>query len=110
MWRALLLPLLLVVSSHDRLEIRVTPHTPMAGDSIRLTCRVEPNDANRWLVLGLVDYRTSGVQLDGAQAAITHTVTYDHVPCVDTAYCLLYENTGRQIQRVETVEVAGCDR
>lgn len=72
------------------LTITVSPRVVMAGGSIRVTCRVVRDQANRWLDIGVVGYRASGEQLDGADAFVTHDLTVDHVPCdVSLAFCRL---------------------
>jgi hypothetical protein len=89
------------------LTIAVSPLIVPAGSSLRVTCRVVRDPANRWLDMGVVDYRVSGEQLDGASALVTHEMTIAHVPCeAAVAFCRL--GAPRSALATMTFEVAGC--
>lgn len=91
----------------------VSIHAPaviMAGSSVRIACQVPRQADNRWLEIALVPYRSSGVQLDGDQAPITHEVIYEHVPCAVTEADCILSTTTRKHYATQTVLIAGCDQ
>ncbi len=89
------------------LTITVVPRVVMVGGSIRVTCRVVRNPDNRWLDLGVEDYRASGDQLAGDDALVEHRLDVLHVPCTaSVAFCRLIAQ--KPLVVTQTFEVAGC--
>jgi hypothetical protein len=80
-----------------RFSIHVSPATLLEGGSVRVRCRVPPDEANRRLQIALEGYRYSEVPLAGSGGPITTEVTYDHVPCdVEQASCTVLTAMGAQ--------------
>lgn len=93
-----------------RVSIKVTPQTVMAGGTIRVTCTVPRDPANRMLEVGLYPVQSSQRQLDGADARVTWEFYFDHVPCTaERAVCLLHAQGKGDVFQEATVLVAGCD-
>ena len=86
-----------------RISIDVTPAVLFEGAAVRITCRVEPDANNRYLEWGLNDYRSSRVELEGADARRTHEWVITRVPCdPGAAFCRLRrvdEHDGEQVSR-----------
>lgn len=99
--------LLLLFSSG--LSIRITPRIVFLGGAVRLTCKVPPNNNNRWLDAILPGYRSSGQQLEGADAKITYEFLFEHIPCiVDEGVCAVTDNMGDTQYARLPLQVAGC--
>lgn len=90
--------------------IRVSPMVLFEGGAVRLMCRVLPAAANRFLEWGLSDYRNSRVELDGADAPITHEWTIERVPCdPGPAFCRVVREGGDSTLVTASLQVA-CNR
>lgn len=108
--RTALLILLLTLTAPGRVYIATMPLVMQVGDSVRITCTVPKHPDNRWLKIGMDNYRTSTVQLDGDTAAITHVFLVSHVPC-DTpiAVCVVEDNLGKTFTASRELVIAGCE-
>lgn len=99
-----------VPSEAQRVVAKVYPSVVMAGQSVKVTCTVEPNAANRWLTMGVANYRWQGRQLEGEDAAITHQQTWDRVPCDSgPAFCLVQDANRKQHAAEADLLVVGCE-
>ncbi len=75
------------------LVILLTPLVLLPGGTLRLTCTVPREAANRRLSYGVIDYSASERVLDGARAAMTWQVWIPHVPAGSgLAYCAVTNN------------------
>jgi hypothetical protein len=91
-------------------EIRVLPHALIAGASMRVTCRVQPDEANRWLKFGIEGYTQSEYMLEGRESKITYERVFDHIPCgTGLPFCELIREDGRRVRVTEQVAVVGCE-
>lgn len=103
------LAVLLILQATPRIAIRVNPTVLLEGGAVRLTCRVARHPDNRWLALGLANYRESRLDLDGEAAPVTHVVLYEHVPCgTGEAYCAVGHVRGVPLVARHPLLVAGC--
>jgi hypothetical protein len=67
----------------EGLQLTVNPKFAHTPGSFRATALVEPDAENRWLRLSAESreyYRSSTVQLDGAQAARRHVMLFERLP------------------------------
>ena len=67
----------------DQLQLTVNPKFSHHPGSFRATALVEPDAENRWLMLSAESreyYRSSTVQLDGADAARRHVMLFEGLP------------------------------
>lgn len=104
-----LLIFLAFLSSPPRVSITVTPAAVLVNETLRLVCTVPRHPDNRWLTMGIPGYRTSGGDLDGEAAPITHTMFVTHVPCeVDEVVCEVTDALGRTYRAARPITVAGC--
>lgn len=102
--------LTLMLVSPDRLRTTLDKTVVMSGGSLRLTCHVPTNPANRRLAYGVLDFSVSERMLDGEHALVTWSTEYKHIPCgLDTAYCLVLSQAGSWTRDVVHFEVAGCN-
>lgn len=91
-------------------RISIYPQVLFAGGALRLRCSVPPAPANRWLDFGVQDYRTSGEELDGEKAVVTHETIIDHIPCnVGPAFCAVTDANGKVRTVTAAYEMAGCE-
>ena len=70
-------------SANDRLQLTVNPKFSHNPGSFRATALVEPDGENRWLMLSAESreyYRSSKVQLEGAEAARRHVMLFEGLP------------------------------
>lgn len=91
-----------------RVTLGSLPGVMMGGGTLVVRCRVPKDPANRLLILGLADIRTSYVELEGERAATQHELIVQHVPCGEVvAYCALIQRTDkdRQYSDSRSVEV-----
>ena len=96
-------------TSPERLSIRISNPLLEAGHSEQVTCRVPPDARNRWLEIGIEDYRSSGIQLEGERAPITHQVLFLRVPCeAGAAYCTLSRNDSTSEKVLAKILISGC--
>jgi hypothetical protein len=107
--RNVFLALVLSLTASGRVYIATMPSVMQAGDNVRLTCTVPKHPDNRWLTIGISGYRTSTFQLDGEDAAITHTFIVQHVSC-DTpiAVCQVKDNLGKTYEATRELGMIGC--
>lgn len=101
--------LVLVLLNHARVEVRVNPAVLQQGDTVRVTCRVDPHPDNRWLTMGITGYRETGVQIDGERGPITTELFYAHVPCSTDVFCRVLDNAGRSFEAHTRLLVADCE-
>jgi hypothetical protein len=93
---------LTAVLAAPRVTIRVRPAVLFEGGAIRLTCRVPQDAANRALEWGLEGYRYSRVELDGADAVITHEWVIERVPCdAGPAFCRVMPGGDLAVQEIQ---------
>lgn len=93
----------------DKLRIRLNPRVVFRGQTIHLTCRVEPHKDNRYLEWGVDFYRQSRDPLDGADAKITHERFIDGIPCnVGKPFCRLIR-TNEEVLLTAELTVSGCE-
>lgn len=93
-----------------RVSIAVLPSVLMPGDAIRVTCTVPKHPDNRRLLIALPGYSSSDRPIDGSDAAITHRMIFQHVPCdVELAACVVVDNLGKEYPATTQIRVAGCD-
>ena len=98
-WLVFVLPL--TISVYGRI-------VPKGGD-VRVTCRVQPHPDNRWLDMGVTNYRVSGRQLDGASAPITYEAWFTRIPCeAEAAFCAVVDSRGRVRMVRQSLTVVGC--
>lgn len=99
-------------SETDPLRLAVTPKFSQTG-SFRAIAVVEPDAQNRWLVLCAESreyYRSSTIQLHGAQAARRHEMFFDRLPAGKYVMRAQVERAnGEQIVR-DSVVTAGTIR
>lgn len=106
---ALLLSGILLAATEPRVSIRMNPLVLMAGSAARVTCKVPRDERNRGVTIGIADYRSSYVQIDGLDGAITHQVLFEHIPCdAEEAYCDLEDKFHGHTQARQGFQVAGC--
>lgn len=99
-----------ISAANPRIAIKVSPQVVAAGGTIRVTCTVPRDAANRMLEVGLYPVQSSQRQLDGADARVTWEFYFDHVPCAaERAVCLLHAQGKGDAFQEATVLVAGCD-
>lgn len=104
------LTVVLVLSAPTRISIAVLPTVLQVGGTVRITCTVPHHPDNRWLTIGIPSYRTSGGDLDGEAAPVTHTMYVDHMPCdVDEAVCEVTDALGKTYRAARPLIVAGCN-
>lgn len=85
------------------------PRTILAGGTLRLTCSVPRDPDHRWLEMGIEGLRTSGGDLEGDRAAVTHVMLIDHVPCGSSeAFCRVESALGKPERAVSGFTVGGC--
>ena len=88
--------------------IRVSPSGLFAGQTITITCVIQPHPDNRILRIGLVNASDSEVSIDFRK---TYTRQVKHVPCeAQAAYCQLIQADGKVKEVATRITVLGCDR
>lgn len=93
----------------DGLRATAYPRTILAGGTVRLTCSVPRDPDHRWLEMGIEGLRTSGGDLEGERAAITHVMLVDHVPCgTSEAFCRVDGAIHQPERAVAAFLVGGC--
>lgn len=98
-----------LLAAGDGLRADVSPHVVLAGGTVRLTCSVPRDPDHRWLEMGIEGYRTSGGDLEGERAAVTHTMYIDHMPCgTEEAFCRVDGAVKKPERAVALFQVAGC--
>ena len=102
-----------VPSASDPLQLAVNPRISHNPGSFRATALVEPDRENRWLMLSAESreyYRSSTVQLDGAEAARRHVMFFQGLPAGTYLIQARVERAdGEQIVRERAV-IVGTDR
>mgnify|MGYP001564618949 CR=1 FL=1 len=99
----------LTASTGDLVRISTSGPIVSAGYSFRVRCSVSRQAENRWLEAGIEAYTSSGVQLDGEYAPVTHEFWFGHIPCdVRQAYCWVRRNDSREAIVKAPVRVVGC--
>lgn len=107
---AVILIPLVGLSAAERLNIHLSAPILDAGHSEEVVCRVPSDTRNRWLELGIDNYASSGVQLEGEDAAISHRMLFKSLPCgVTGAYCHMSRNDGSSDTVHAQIIVSGCD-
>lgn len=92
-------------------EIRLNPRALIVGGALRVTCRVQPDEANRRLNFGIENYRDSEYMLEGRESKITFERLFEHVPCdTEKAYCQVIRADGKIVRVTEEFHVVGCDQ
>lgn len=108
MLRILVIALVVGLQQGNWLTLKVTPRAILAGDAVRLECRVSRHPDNRVVELGIVGVRSSAKTLDGDRAPVLHELVVEHIPCEGTeAYCALQRTSGSRLVKVEIL--VGCD-
>lgn len=108
--RHAVLAAVLAFSAPTRVSIAVLPTVLQVGGTVRITCTVPHHPDNRWLTIGIPGYRTSGGDLDGASAPVTHTMYVEHVPCeAEEVVCEVTDALGKVYRAARPLVVAGCD-
>ncbi len=93
-----------------RVSIRVSSRQVMAGQAMRVQCRVPRDADNRLLEASLSNYQISQRPLEGEQAAVTHDFLFDHIPCVvDVASCAVRAVNHKDAIASVSIQVAGCE-
>ncbi len=106
----LLLSGILLAGIDPRVTIRVNPRVIMAGAAAWVTCKVPRDARNRGLTVGIADYRSSWVQIDGEAGPATSQILFERIPCgVGDAYCDLIDNQGTHAGARQPLEIAGCE-
>ena len=101
--------LTLPISASDRVRISTSGPIVSAGYDFRVRCSVPRQTENRWLEAGIEAYRSSGVQLEGEYAPVTHEFWFHLVPCdAGRAYCWLKRNDSKEAIAYAPVRVVGC--
>lgn len=96
--------------SSPRVSIRAYPRALFAGGAVRVTCKVPKDATNRGLTVGIRNYRSSFVQLDGEAAPITTEITYERVPCDgEEVFCTLVDNQPKEYTVTASLIINGCD-
>lgn len=76
---------------------------------MRVRCTVPRDPVNRWLDYGIDGYATSGRQLDGDQARVTHEYVFTHIPCeAGPAFCSLRDARGHTRRATMSFTILGC--
>jgi hypothetical protein len=100
----------LLLAAPPPLQIKLSTHTLMRGQSLDITCRVTPDDRNRLLEAGVADYTSSRRDLDGSRAAVTYLFNFTHIPCDSgPAYCAVARNDGTVTRVATEFAVADCE-
>lgn len=102
--------LLSFASAPARVSVTAYPHVVELGGTVRLTCTVPRDPANRWLDYGVGEDTSSGRQLDGDQAPSVWTMYVRHVPCASAAWCIVRLNDGRSFRATTNLLVSGCEQ
>ncbi len=98
-----------MASTEPPVQVSVYPRVVFAGGAVRLRCRVPRHPANRELIWGMADYRTSFTALDGEEAAVTHEQLIQAVPCeAGAAFCLVRRSGEPDARAQLDVLVSGC--
>lgn len=109
MVRPVVLVALILILAADDPKLTVSPRVLMAGNTVRMTCRVPRHPDNRLVQWGFSDYLNSTRDLEGERSPITWEAYFNHVPCdPGIAYCAVVRANGKVLQTTERVEVAGC--
>jgi hypothetical protein len=99
---AFVLALAVVALAAPRVTISVRPTVLFEGGAIKLTCRVPQDATNRALEWGLEGYRYSRVELDGADARVTHEWIIERVPCdVGPVFCRVMPGGDLAVQEIQ---------
>lgn len=90
--------------------ITLYPRAVMAGNAMRLTCRIDPTEKTRTVSFGITNLRSSGRQVDGADGIRTYEFLVERMPCkVGPAFCSTTDNTGHQEMTTLPFEIVGCE-
>lgn len=104
---ALVVWMILTLSSEPRVSVKVMPTVLFAGGSVRVTCRVPRHPDNRRLTMVLSEYTSHEVQLDGEASSVTHQFIFGHVPCeTELAACVVEDAQHRRFTASERLTVA----
>lgn len=91
------------------LRAAVYPRTILAGGTVRLTCSVPHDPDHRWLEMGIEGLRTSGGDLEGERAAVTHVMLIERVPCgTEEAFCRVDGAVHQPERALALFLVGGC--
>jgi hypothetical protein len=108
--RLLILVACAALSASQAPTISLNPRIVLAGNSMRMTCRIVPTDATRFVSFGISGLRSSGRQVDGADGVRTYEFLVDRVPCkVGPAFCITTDNANHQESSTLSFEIAGCE-
>lgn len=82
------------------------------GGSLQLTCHVPRSEDNRWVELGIEGYRSSTIEMEGANSPKTFQILFNRVPCgVGAAYCNVGGIPGSHVMSTKLpVLVSGCEQ
>ena len=90
--------------------LTVVPAVIQAGQSVRLTCRVPRQAANRAVIWGFDNWTQSSRSLDGDQAPITWQAHYDQVPCESgQPFCIVVRARPAQDARITASFLVVCN-
>lgn len=90
------LALMAVALTERPVAIQVRPSIAQYGTPITVRCVVEPNEANRWVVIGIDGFTRSIVQLDKDSRKVTER-KFLEPPCGEqVAYCILVQTQNRE--------------
>lgn len=112
-WIAILTALLIASGTfaQSRVELRLYPRGIIAGQSVRVTCKVPRHPDNRRLAMVVEHYRASERDLDGDRAPITYEFHVDHVPCASSnVACVVMTGTRDVFTAAQPLIVLGCDQ
>lgn len=99
-----------LLSAGPRVSVAVHPSVVRVGGDVRVTCRAPRDARNRWLVVGIERYTSSGRQMDGEDSPITYEITFHQVPCgAGAGYCQLVGDDRKVIEVSAPLLVAGCN-
>jgi hypothetical protein len=108
--RFLILVACVALSAAQAPSITLYPRAVMAGNSVRMICRIVPTEATRFVSFGISGLRSSGRQVDGADGVRTYEFLVDRVPCkVGPAFCITTDNANHQESSTLPFEIAGCE-
>jgi hypothetical protein len=90
--------------NHDpRVSLRLAPYVAFAPATVRATIRVPRHDDNRLLRVAVVSerfFRSSDIQLEGAEAAVSHQMIWKNLPAGDyVVVAEVYTATRRSAHR-----------
>lgn len=118
-WHSAFFPLMFVAiatvgifTAPARPELTVSPRNIIAGQALRLTCKVPRDASNRRVAYGMTLVGSSERQMEGEASRVTYEMLIEHVPCEPgEAFCEVWRTGGGRPVRVSReVTTVGCDQ